>query len=68
MDIVNFSGGKIFSGLMNWKWGKVIYCLSILIILLSVKGFFRDLEIARPKEHDLSAKIKLPVISRNYAN
>ena len=32
------------------------------------RRFIRDLEIARPKEHDLIAKNKIPVISRNYAN
>ena len=28
----------------------------------------RDLEIARPNEHDLTAKNKLTVTRRNYAN
>ena len=47
---------------------QVIYCSRILKILLIIEGFIRDMEIARPNEHDLTAKNKIPVMMRNYTN
>ena len=48
--------------------GRAISSSRILKILLIIEGFIRDMEIARPKDYDLTVKNKLPVISRNYAN
>ena len=48
--------------------GRVISISRIFLILYTIEGFFRDLEIARPKINDLIAKNKIPVIRRNYAN
>jgi len=48
--------------------GRAISISRILKILLIIEGFIRDMEIARPKEHDLNAKNKIPVMRRNYAN
>jgi len=48
--------------------GRAISISRILKILLIIEGFIRDMEIARPNEHDLTAKNKLTVTRRNYAN